>query len=241
MRRVIVVVLLFTLAAPTWAGLDEGMAAYERGDYATAVPEFRTLAARGHTWAQVKLGLMYANGRGVRQDYSEAMRWYRKAAEQGDARGQYSLGFMYREGQGVPKDCVQAHKWFNLAASRGDANATENRDYVAERMTRAQIAKAQRSARAWQLKRRAAVSSPSAPDAALARKRIARIQRGLASLRYDPGPADGILGPKTRASIRAFEAREGLPVTGTMSKRLEDALWSASRSRRRPGISTRVN
>jgi hypothetical protein len=50
----------------------------------------------------------------------------------------------------------------------------------------------------------------------------------LASLGYDTGPADGILGPRTRAAIRAFEAREGLPVTGTISERLEAALRSAS-------------
>ena len=37
-----------------------------------------------------------------------------------------------------------------------------------------------------------------------------------------------ILGPKTRAAIRAFEAREGLPGTGTISETFEAALRSAS-------------
>jgi len=60
------------------------------------------------------------------------------------------------------------------------------------------------------------------------RRRIAGIQRGLASLGYDPGPADGILGPNTRAAVRAFQAREGLSVTGTVSASFVAALRSAS-------------
>ncbi len=36
-------VLLVVLAAPAWAGWDEGWAAYERGDYATALREFPRL------------------------------------------------------------------------------------------------------------------------------------------------------------------------------------------------------
>ncbi len=40
-------VLLVVLATPAWAGLDEGVAAYERGDYAMALREFRVLAAQG--------------------------------------------------------------------------------------------------------------------------------------------------------------------------------------------------
>ncbi len=34
-------VLLVVLAAPAWAGFDEGQAAYNRGDYATALRECR--------------------------------------------------------------------------------------------------------------------------------------------------------------------------------------------------------
>ncbi len=40
-------VLLVVLAAPAWAGFDEGVAAYKRGDDATALREFRVLAAQG--------------------------------------------------------------------------------------------------------------------------------------------------------------------------------------------------
>ncbi len=97
------------LTAPAWAGLDEGEAAAKRGDYATALREFRPLAEQGNAHAQTNLGVMYRKGLGVPQDYARAMGWYRKAAEQGYATAQFFLGFMYDAGRGVPQDDVQAH------------------------------------------------------------------------------------------------------------------------------------
>ncbi len=59
------------------------LAAYQRGDYATALREWRALAEQGDAKAQFNLGIMYSNGQGVPQDYAEALQWYRKAAIQG--------------------------------------------------------------------------------------------------------------------------------------------------------------
>ncbi len=100
-------VLLVVLAAPAWAGFDEGVAAYDRGDYATALRELRPLAEQGDAAAQYNLGGMYYGGYGVPQDYAEAVKWYRKAAEQGHALAQNNLAFMYYAGQGVTRDYVQ--------------------------------------------------------------------------------------------------------------------------------------
>ncbi len=69
------------LTAPAWAGWDEAVAAYRRGDYATALREWRPLAKQGNAKAQNNLGVMYYNGQGVPQDYAEAVKWWRKAAE----------------------------------------------------------------------------------------------------------------------------------------------------------------
>ena len=97
---------------------------------------------------------MYRDGRGVPQDFTQAMAWYRKAADQGSAVAQYNLGVMYRDGRGVPQGYVEAHKWHDLAASRitGDTREeyAETRDALAEEMTPAQLAEAQRLARDWQ-------------------------------------------------------------------------------------------
>jgi len=145
------------LTAPAWAGFDEGMAAHERGDYATALREWSPLAEQGHAGAQNNLGFMYRNGQGVPQDYAEALQWYRKAAEQGHAEAQNNLGFMYEDGQGVPQDYAHAHMWYNLAASSfppGEKrdNAVKNRDIFAKKMTPAQISEAQKLAREWRPK-----------------------------------------------------------------------------------------
>jgi uncharacterized protein len=94
---------------------------------------------------------MYENGRGVPQDYAAAAGWYRKAADQGDAGAQFLLAAMYFTGRGVPQDFVIAHMWSNLAAASGNYNAAY-RDFIAAKMTPAQIAEAQKLAREWKPK-----------------------------------------------------------------------------------------
>ncbi len=64
---------------------------------------------------------------------------------------------MYHYGQGVPQDYVQAHKWYNLAASRfppGEDrdNVVKTREFLAGKMTAAQISEAQRLAQKWRPK-----------------------------------------------------------------------------------------
>ena len=145
------------LTAPAWAGFGEGTAAYDRGDYATALREWRPLAKQGVADAQYNLGVMYGEGLGVPQDYAKAVGWWRKAAEQGHATAQYNLGVAYHNGEGVPQNYAQAHMWYNLAASRFSPGedrdkVVKNRDHVAKRMTPAQISEAQKLAREWKPK-----------------------------------------------------------------------------------------
>ncbi len=90
---------------------------------------------------------MYDDGEGVLEDYKAAVKWHTKAAEQGDAHAQGNLGGMYGNGDGVIQDNVYAHMWLNIASSNGVGNARDNRDIVAERMTPAQLAEAQKLAR----------------------------------------------------------------------------------------------
>ena len=115
---------LYLSAPPTLADQkDEAWAAFQAGDYDTALSILRPLAEQGDVVAQGSLGFMYDNGRGVPQDYAEAVKWYRKAAEQGDAFAQGRLGFMYDNGYGVPQDYAEAVKWYRKAAEQGDAVA----------------------------------------------------------------------------------------------------------------------
>ena len=62
------------------------------------------------------------------------------------------------------------------------------------------------------------------------RELVARIQQSLASLGYNPGPADGMPGARTRAAIEAFQAARALPVTGASSDTLDSELLAALRA-----------
>ena len=104
----------------------DAIAAYDRGDYATALQIFRPLADQGDDFAQFVLGTMYSNGRGVSQDYAEALKWYRLAVDKGNSLAQFGLGFMYAEGHGVPQDYTEAARWYRLAADKGNVRAQNN-------------------------------------------------------------------------------------------------------------------
>jgi TPR repeat protein len=56
---------------------------------------------------------------------------------------------MYSLGRSVPQNLVEAHKWFNIAAVRGNQDARLHRSEIARDMSAAEIAEAQRQARAW--------------------------------------------------------------------------------------------
>ena len=85
MRRIIVAAaLLIAFMATARADFQDGVAAVERGDYATALREWRPLARQGVAQAQYNLGLMYGKGQGVPQDYVLAHLWFNLAAAQGN-------------------------------------------------------------------------------------------------------------------------------------------------------------
>ncbi len=69
---------------PEETDFEVGVEAWGRGDYDTALQEFRLLANQGHAQAQVNLGIMSSQGQGVPKDSVQAYRWYTLAAGQGD-------------------------------------------------------------------------------------------------------------------------------------------------------------
>ena len=80
--------LLVLLAAAACSDpFETGRQAFDRGDYAAALEHWRPLAEEGHADAQVFVGLIYNEGKGVVQDRREAAKWFRRAAEAGHPRG----------------------------------------------------------------------------------------------------------------------------------------------------------
>lgn len=106
-------------------GFSRAVAAFNSGDFATALAGFRQSAAQGNNAALNNLGLMYANGWGVAEDDAEAVRWYRQAADQGNVKAMYALSVMYSSGEGVPQDGALAMSWRLKAAKGGDSSAQQ--------------------------------------------------------------------------------------------------------------------
>jgi hypothetical protein len=103
--------------------LADGVAAYQRQDFATAAQLIRPLAEQGNAVAQSVLGIMFEDGHGVAQDYAEAAKWLRQAADQDFAIAQTELGRMYFNGRGVSKDYTECARWWQRAANHGYAEA----------------------------------------------------------------------------------------------------------------------
>jgi TPR repeat protein len=115
------------ISSPAKAGAyEDALAAFDKGDYATALSLLRPLADQGDPKAQTELGAMYANGQGVPKDYAQAMNWLQLAAKQGFAQAQDNLAWIYFNGAGVPRNYPEAMKWYRLAAAQGLAAAEDN-------------------------------------------------------------------------------------------------------------------
>ena len=128
LRNATLLVLAIAVSHSTsaFAGLNEGLDALRKRDYATAAKELRPLAERGDPEAQYRIGRMYEFGAGYKVDKAQAVAWYRKAADQGHASAQGELGAIYFNGDGVPRDDAQAFRWFAKSAELGNAESQYN-------------------------------------------------------------------------------------------------------------------
>jgi hypothetical protein len=115
--RMVGLAVLTLVAMPVFADTAAGLAAFKSKDYQRAYKEWKAAADAGQAEAQFDLGILYAQGLGVRRDLTEAAFWYRKAAEQGNAEAEFALGQMYSRGWGVPRDQADAIRWLQMANS----------------------------------------------------------------------------------------------------------------------------
>lgn len=111
------------LATGAPMSLAQALAAFQQGDYASALPGFEFYAAQGSAVAQNHLAAMYQNGLGVAIDLPQAAAWYLKSASQGNANGQYRVGRAYEQGLGVPVNPALARYWYRMAADQGQQAA----------------------------------------------------------------------------------------------------------------------
>ena len=175
-------------------------------------------------------GFALANYQKGATDYNEgryvsAYNEFKTSASSGHAAAQYMLGRLYQEGRGVDSDVVQAYAWYDVSAMSGYGPAGAARDALAPSLTASQLQSATALAAQWRGGMALSDSGPTAPPAAAAAPySVASVQTALNQLGYAAGTADGAVGPKTRAAIRAYQTDSGLPASGEPSVALYDHL-----------------
>ncbi len=113
-------VMTVAIVAPAAASVvKDGVDAWQRGDYATAVAIWRPLAQAGDGDAAFNLAQAYKLGRGVPSDLGQAKSWYGKAAQAGHIQGAANYGLLlFQDG-----DRKSAMPWIAKASAAGDPRA----------------------------------------------------------------------------------------------------------------------
>lgn len=219
---------------------------YEKGrgvdeDLSLARTWYERAAESGNRKAMHNLAVLMANSSLGQPDFTRAARWFLKAAELGLADSQFNIAILHQRGLGVEADPAKAYKWFRIAGAAGDKDAAERAAELETVLEASALATVRAEVSAWR---------PGTPDPAAnvlsasanpwsqtaeagkatadERLMVTKIQMLLGELGYDPGPADGFMGPKTRVAIEGFQVDRGLAVAGEPTVELVRALEAAS-------------
>ncbi|MCW4153705.1 SH3 domain-containing protein [Halomonas sp. 18H] len=113
---------LFCLHTPmAIANYEKGVDEYQRGNFASALYEWRQSAEQGDPQSQFRLAEMYQNGKGTSQSQEKAHKWYTLSADSGHLPAQMALAEKHLEGEDA--DPKLAARWYERAAEAGDAQA----------------------------------------------------------------------------------------------------------------------
>ena len=135
LQRIIVALFGILFAQYGCAGLQEGLNAYNKKNYVTALNELQPLAEKGNANAQNYLGLIFweranekeseeeqgqSGASKVGEEYEKrAKKWFTQAAQQGNAEAQINLGLMYQQ----EDNNSQAIQWLLMAAKQNNTRA----------------------------------------------------------------------------------------------------------------------
>ncbi len=211
---------------------------YEKGrgvpaDKAAARIWYERAAEKGNRKAMHNLAVIYADTSGENHDFAKAAYWFRNAAELGLTDSQYNYGILNERGLGVRANPAEAYKWFAIGAANGDKESANRMALVEKKLSPDVLIRAKLEVENWEPREPVQEANMvPVPDggwgatktrtssAGDARTSIARAQSLLNDMGYHAGPADGVLGPKTREAIRAFQRDKGLTATGMVTKDL---------------------
>ncbi|MDB9756888.1 M48 family metalloprotease [Pseudomonadales bacterium] len=97
-----------------------GRKSVTKGHDEEAIYWFNRAAALKDPEAQLILGLLAFDGRGVQKDKNMAARWFYLAATQGDSNAQNMLGSQYASGEGVDQDYEESLSWYLQSGEQGN-------------------------------------------------------------------------------------------------------------------------
>ncbi|WP_180981031.1 peptidoglycan-binding protein [Pseudovibrio exalbescens] len=217
---------------------------YEKGrglqrDLEKARDWYSLAAAQGNVKAMHNLAVLYAEGITGEPDFEEAARWFQMAADYGVADSIFNLGILTARGLGTPKDLIKSYKWFAIAAQQGDQGAAQKRDEIANMLDDEQLTVAREAVDSYARKKVDPLAnkvpskpswkaSPATPISFEMPGKIRLVQERLMDLGFEPGGADGQMGPKTRQAIRAYQKQQGMIPTGVVDGPLLSALTGQS-------------
>jgi hypothetical protein len=205
--------LAMAVATPVWADYATAVDAYDRGDFKTALRELRPLARQGDAKAQVRLGLMYREGRGVARDPKAAFTWLLRAAKQGRADAQYLVGTMYRRGEGTAQNDSEALAWLQKSARQGHSKAQATLDDMGR-----EAGQPARTVAARKKPRPAAVDAgKEAPKGAAPAKAARTGETDAVLAAMDPPPSEAEAAAINKAAAHGISVRYG-----SLSKSTQD-------------------
>ena len=212
---------------------------YEKGsglerDLDAAKKWYQLSAEQGNASAMHNLAVLYATA-GAVPDYENAAEWFGRAAEVGVRDSQVNLAILYARGDGVPRDLEKSYKWFAIAANDGDKDAAVKRDEVFNALRPEQVEAARASVANWtaqpidadanEVEVPASWQGASTETASVdMSKAIRNIQGILNNNGFDAGAPDGVMGKKTVAAIKEFQASIGMEPTGEIDDKLVKEL-----------------
>lgn len=197
-------------------------------------------AARGgNRIAMHDLALYYTEGRGgVDLNMATAKSWFEQAARRGVVDSQFNLAVLSENTEiGLDPDPEEALFWYAIAAQQGDQFAISRRDALRASLDSETLSRLDARVEAFRprpIEEEANGIFNNVPwisngDSASA-EQVRQAQTLLASLGYEVGTPDGLMGSRTRTAITSFERANGLSETGEVSGQLLSRLSQAANS-----------